>query len=136
MDPNLFYLNYERTFEVLTTIVILSMIVERFLALIFESRPFIDFMAKNEKRNGLKELISFVLSVVLCFVWKFDAVTIIMVSNDKMTVYGMILTGGIVAGGTKGSIKLFKDWLGLMSSAEKERKEIKDAKLKKEIQAI
>ena len=133
MDPNLFYINYERTFEVLVTIVVISMIVERTLALLFESRPFIQ---KTERAPGIKEIISFVVSVTVCIYWQFDALTIIMASGDKMTIPGMILTGGIIAGGTKGSVKLFKDWLGFMSSAEKERKEIKEATLNRKIQAI
>lgn len=133
MDPNLFHIDYERTFEVFVTIVVLSMIVERTLSLLFESRPFIE---KTKNVHGLKEIISFVVSSAVCIFWKFDAVTIVIVSSDKMTIPGMILTGGIVAGGSKGSVKLFKDWLGFMSSAEKEQKEIKEAQLRNKIQAI
>jgi hypothetical protein len=132
MDPNLFHLDYERSFEVLATIVILSMIVERTLSLLFESRFFIE---KTENVRAIKETISFAVSAAVCVYWQFDAVTIIIVAGDKMTIPGMILTGGIVAGGSKGSIKLFRDWLGFMSNAEKERKEIKDAQLEKKIQA-
>ena len=40
MDPNLFYLNYERLFEVLVTIVIFSFFIERALSVVFESRWF------------------------------------------------------------------------------------------------
>ena len=36
MDPNLFHLDYGRTFEVLLTIVVLAMIVERTLSILFE----------------------------------------------------------------------------------------------------
>ncbi len=127
MDPNLFHIDYERLFEVLLTIVVLSMIVERTLSLLFESRPFIK---RTENRHGLRELISFVVSVAVCIYWQFDAVTIIIVSSDVMTIPGMVITGGIVAGGSKGSIKLFKDVLGFMSSAERERQALKEAKLK------
>src|SRR5688572_30407452 len=114
MDPNLFHLDYERSFEVLATIVILSMIVERTLSLLFESRFFIE---KTENVRAIKETISFAVSAAVCVYWQFDAVTIIIVAGDKMTIPGMILTGGIVAGGSKGSIKLFRDWLGFMSNA-------------------
>jgi hypothetical protein len=98
MDPNLFHIDYERLFEVLVTIVVLSMIVERTLSLLFESRPFIK---RTENVHGLKEVISFVVSAFVCIFWKFDAITIIVVSSDKMTIPGMILTGGIIAGGSK-----------------------------------
>jgi hypothetical protein len=45
-----------------------------------------------------------------------------------MTWYGMIITGAIIAGGTKGSIKLFNDVLGFGSSAEKARQDFKQPK--------
>ena len=44
-----------------------------------------------------------------------------MVSHGEMQISGYILTGAVVAGGSKASIKLFKDVMGFMSSAEKER---------------
>lgn len=42
IDPNLFHMDWERTFEVLIVIILLAFIVERALAIIFESRFFID----------------------------------------------------------------------------------------------
>lgn len=133
MDPNLFHIDYERLFEVLVTIVVLSMIIERALSLLFEARPFIK---RTQNVHGVKELISFIVSVTVCIVWKFDAITILIVSSDKMTVPGMIITGGVIAGGSKGSIKLFKDVLGFMSSAEKEKKDLKEAQLQNKIQSL
>lgn len=127
MDPNLFHIDYERLFETLVTIVVLSMIIERTLSLLFESRLFI---IRTENKPGLKEFISFAVSVFVCIYWQFDAITILIVSSEKMTVPGMVLTGGIVAGGSKGSIKLFRDVLGFMSTAQKEEMAKKDAKLK------
>lgn len=127
MDPNLFHLDYERTFEVLLTIVVLSVMVERTLSILFESRPFIK---KTENKGGIKELITFIVCCLVCIFWQFDAITILIVSSDKMTIPGMVITAGIVAGGSKGSIKLFKDILGVMSSAEKERKVEEDNKLR------
>jgi hypothetical protein len=38
MDPNLFHLDWERTFEALTGVVVLSFLVERAMAIVFESR--------------------------------------------------------------------------------------------------
>ena len=127
MDPNLFHLDYERTFEVLSTIVVLSLLIERTLSILFESRPFIK---RTEKTQGVREVISFVMCVAVCIYWKFDAISILIVASEKMTIPGMIITGGIVAGGSKGSVKLFKDVLGFMSSAERERQAVKEVKLK------
>ena len=133
MDPNLFHVDYERLFEVLVTIVVLSFFIERALAVVFETRWFITIYEKpnengnKKKRKGLKELIALVVSIAVCFFWKFDAFTIIVVARDKMQIPGYILTGLIIAGGSKASIKLFRDILGFMSSAEKERISVEQA---------
>jgi hypothetical protein len=121
MDPNLFHLDYERLIEVLVTIVIFSFFIERALALGFESRLFIKIYGAKETRKGLKEVVALVVSIAVCIYWKLDALSIIMASYSEMQIPGYILTGAIVAGGSKMSIKLFKDIMGFMSSAEKER---------------
>lgn len=141
MDPNLFYIDFERLMEVLITIVVLSFFVERALSILFESRPFISRtessetlikMAINEgrptvnikpqeKKGGVKELISFSVSAIICFVWQFDAISITLQTKNEMTWYGMIITAAIIAGGSKGSIKLFKDVMGFKSTAEAAR---------------
>ena len=138
MDPNLFYVDFERLMEVLIAIVILSFFVERALSILFESRPFIartessetlikmaksegrltDKIKPQEKKGGIKELISFIVSVVICFVWQFDAISITLQTKNEMTWYGMIITAAIIAGGSKASIKLFKDVMGFRSTAE------------------
>ncbi|MEZ5083629.1 MAG: hypothetical protein R2750_09285 [Bacteroidales bacterium] len=143
MDPNLFYIDFERLMEVLITIVVLSFFVERALSILFESRPFIartessDTLKKmavsagepsenikpQKKKGGIKELISFIVSVIICFVWQFDAISITLQTKNEMTWYGMIITGAIIAGGSKASIKLFKDVLGFRSTAEGAREE-------------
>ena len=128
MDPNLFFLDYERLFEVLVTITVFSFLVERALSVIFESRWFIDAYEANQIRKGLKEVIALAVSIALCVFWQFDAISIIVVSKAEMQIPGYILTGAVIAGGSKASIKLFKDVMGFMSSAEKERKEAKTKK--------
>jgi hypothetical protein len=148
MDPNLFHIDFERLMEVLTTIVVLSFFVERALSLLFESKAFIyrtesdeivnkikkqfgeqHKLAKSQpKKSGVKETISLIVSVAVCFAWQFDAITITLQTKNEMTWYGMIITGAIIAGGTKGSIKLFNDVLGFKSSAEKARQEFKSEK--------
>ena len=44
MDPNLFHLDWGRVFEVLVAIVIMAFLMERALAVLFESRIFIRHM--------------------------------------------------------------------------------------------
>jgi hypothetical protein len=116
MDPNLFHVDGERLVEVLFTIIVLSFFVERALSLLFESRFFINRYAGK----SIKELIAFAVSVVVCYVWQFDALSILLV-QEKMTIYGEVITGGVIAGGTKGSVKLFRELMGISSNAEKVR---------------
>ena len=118
MDPNLFHINYERLMEVLITIVIFSFFVERALSVLFESGIFIK---KTKGKKGVKETIAIIVSIAVCWSWEFDALTIFLVSNDHMTYGGIIITGAIVAGGSKASIALFRDVMGFMSNAEKKR---------------
>ncbi len=146
MDPNLFHINYERLFEVLISIVVFSFFIERALSVIFESRLFIEkteghppqpeirneqgvviqkAAPAQEKKKGVKELIAIIVSISFCYYWQFDAITIMLASHEKVTIPGMILSALIIAGGSKASMALFKDLLGFMSTAEKERRERK-----------
>lgn len=172
MDPNLFHLDWERTLEALVGIIVLSFLVERACAVLFESRWWISQFedarvgkllgasenapsgnispvvenpsAAGEKqgkvntgetagpakqkalagqRYPLKEFVGFVLSLIICWVWKFDAVSIIMLS-ERTQLAGIIITAGVVAGGSKASIALFHDLLKVRSSANEERKKL------------
>ena len=116
MDPNLFHLDWDRVAEVLTAIVVLSLIIERALSVLFESK----FWTSRLKDKGFKEWVAFIVSVAVCIYWDFDAVSMIFL-KESVTIYGMVITGGIIAGGSKGSIKLFRDVLGFMSNSERDR---------------
>ncbi len=118
MDPNLFHLDWARTLEVLAAVVVLSFVLERGLAILFEHRLFI---AKADKK-GLKEPIAFVVAALVCVMWDFDAVSMIFLT-EKTTVLGEVVTAGIVAGGSKGSIRLFRDVLKIRSNAQMEKDE-------------
>ncbi|MBN2520203.1 MAG: hypothetical protein JXB17_06850 [Bacteroidales bacterium] len=116
MDPNLFHLDWERLGEVLIAIVVLSFLIERALALLFESRFFI----KRFKGRSIKELIALIVGATICWYWDFDALSMIFL-KESVTIFGAILTGAIIAGGSKASIKLFKDIMGVKSSAQSEK---------------
>ena len=112
MDPNLFHLDWERVGEVLAAIVVLSFFLERALAILFESRFFI----KRFEGAGLKEWIAAAVCIAVCIIWKFEAISMVVLT-DRTTVFGEILTGGIIAGGSKASVKLFHDVWDVRSSA-------------------
>jgi hypothetical protein len=205
MDPNLFHVDWERTLEALVAIIILSFLVERVSALLFEARFFAhntkvpqedtpealreiavasvareileagDSEAKTksamrkldpsnplwpgtdvkipelqeraqavlrrarelrERRQRLsgtpiKELIAFLLAASVCIALKFDAFSIILLS-ERTTFIGAIATGAVVAGGSKASIRLFHDLLGIKSQAMREIRDVKETKESKQ----
>lgn len=119
MDPNLFHVDWERTFEAVGLIVILAFIVERALAVLFESRMFVCRYGSGPA----KEVIATVVSIIICFAWKFDALSMIVLT-EHTTPWGFVLTGMVIAGGSKGAVKLFHDLLNIKSSAVAEQQEV------------
>ncbi len=79
----------------------------------------------KRKKGGIKELIAIVLSITVVACYEFDALAIIMKDDCCTSKLGYFITGLIIAGGSKGSIKLFKDVLDFKSDAERRRKEFK-----------
>ncbi len=69
-----------------------------------------------------------IVSFLVIYAYKFDAMAIIF-NEEKNSLIGYLLTAGVIAGGSKGSIKLFRDFLGWKSAAQKEFEESK-ARLK------
>jgi len=144
MDPNLFHLDWERTLEALTGVVVLSFLVERVCALVFESQwwirrfedPRVGLPAGTvlpkevleripaAKRAPLKEAIAFFVALGACLYWDFDAVSIIFLT-ETTRLYGTILTAAVIAGGSKGSVSFFQDVMKVMSSAQRERIELR-----------
>lgn len=116
MDPNQFRLDWEMMGEILAVIVFLSFAVERALAPVFEHRRYI----ARFKDAGLKEPIAFLVALLVCGYFQFDAMGVIL-RADQTSWVGYIVTAAIVAGGSKASIKLFHDLLGVKSTVMKER---------------
>ena len=104
MDPNLFYIDWERLFQVLAVVIVLAFIIERSLAVLFENKYVALFFSKVH----LKELVALLVAYFTVSLFEFDAVSIVMV-GDENTTLGYILTAGVIAGGSKASIKLFVD---------------------------
>jgi hypothetical protein len=125
MDPLVFGIKGEVVAEVLGTIVLLSLFVERALAPIFEWRIVLDTI----KDKGIKEPVAFGVSFLVIYFYKFDAMAILF-SQESNSWIGYAITAGIVAGGSKGSIALFRDYLGWKSTAQKDYEKAKEARLK------
>jgi hypothetical protein len=118
MDPNLFHLDYERLGEVLIAVIVLAFFVERALALVFEHRLF----ANNYGGKGFKEPIAFLVALAICRRWNFDAVSMTILT-EQTSLFGHVITAGLIAGGSKASVSLFHDVFHSMSDAEKVRKQ-------------
>src|SRR5690606_31989735 len=118
LDPNLFHLDWARTTEVLATIILLSLLVERALSVLFESSWYIEKFQEG-KRTRFKELLAFIVSSAVCIVWDFDAISMIVLA-ERTSWFGCIITGAVIAGGSKASIRLFRDWLGIKSTARRD----------------
>jgi len=116
VDPNLMHVDWERTGEALTFVVILSFFIERALAVVFENQ----FWVRTVTRSGVKEFVAVAASVWVCATWKLDAVSMIVLTEENKAV-GYVLTGLVIAGGSKASIKLFHDVLNVESQAQATR---------------
>lgn len=148
MDPNLFHLDWERTLEALTAIVVLAFLLERAAALLFESRFWVYYFEERrvsppggpQKQTSftpgaalpgftilpLKEILVFVVALLICSSWGFDSISLIILS-ERPRLLGYVLTAAVIAGGSKASIKLFHDVMGIRSSAEAERDKIRES---------
>lgn len=116
MDPALFRIDWEVLFEALTTLVVLSFLIERALAVIFEHRAFVE----RAEKKGLKEIIAVVVSYTVVQGVEFDIFAIVF-HLDHPSKWGFFMTAAIVAGGSKASIKLFHDILDIKGKALREK---------------
>ncbi|MCP4246087.1 MAG: hypothetical protein GY778_03470 [bacterium] len=123
MDPNFIHMDWERTFDAIMMVAVVAIIIERALSVIFQSSIYIEYVHKS----GMKETIALAVSIAVCAAWKLDAMGMIILTATT-TVPGYIVTGALVAGGSKGSVKLFQDMLNLQSSAFRMRHTIQAAK--------
>lgn len=117
MDPNLFHIDWEQLGEVLTAVIVLSFLIERALALVFEHRLYVKYLGNR----GFKEFVAFGFAFLICYRWDFDAVSVLL-SAEKTTLVGVIITAGVIAGGSKASIKLFHDVWKIKSTTATEAK--------------
>jgi hypothetical protein len=114
MDPNLFRIDWQQTGEVLIAIVVLAFLVERALALIFESTFYVDRISQY----NIKELITFAVCFAICYRWELDGLSVIL-HGGKMTLIGEAMTAAVIAGGSKASLKLFRDVMGVENEQSK-----------------
>jgi len=118
MDPNLFHLDWEQLGEVLATIVVVAFIVERALSLLFENKIYVQKLGDKP----VKEIIAFAGALIVCWRWQLDGLSVILHGN-KITFLGELITAGVIAGGSKGALKLFRDVMGVENEMAKAARE-------------
>lgn len=116
MAPDLFAVNWDTLGEALAVLVVLSIVIERALALVFEHRKFIE----RFDGSNVKEIIAFAVCLGVVMYWKFDIISIIFI-GDNNTWLGYGLTAATIAGGSKGSVALFHNVLNVKSNALRDK---------------
>jgi len=122
MDDTPFELSWERLDEALLTVVVLAFLLERALAIVFEHRLFV----QRCQGKGYKEFVAFALAGLVCWHWDFDAISLIL-APQTTTRLGILVTAAVIAGGSKGAVRLFRDLLGIKSVAYQEAEEARAA---------
>lgn len=124
-DPNQFAIDWATLFEMLALIILLAFVVERALAMVYESTPFVKFSLKRKlaDKGDFKTLGAFILSSLVTMLFQIDLVAVIL-SHAHTSLFGELLTASVIAGGSKASIALFRNILDVKSGdvdrAEKE----------------
>jgi hypothetical protein len=95
-------------FDAFMLVTIMAVLLERSLALVFEQK----FVQRILSGKGLKEIIAFGICFFVCKEWAIDVVSMMLkVEPGKML--GFAITAAAIAGGSKASIKLFNDVIGI-----------------------
>jgi len=100
--------------KILWFVTVLSLLVERALSLVFEHRVWIA-LERDFTGAGLKELVAVLLSWSMVRTAGFDAFGL-MFARPPST-FGLLLTAGMIAGGSKGMVKLMRDVLGVTKTS-------------------
>ena len=114
MDPNQFAVNWATLFEMLALIIVLAFLVERALAIIYESKPFIRFSLKREadEKGDFKTMGAFVLSALVTTMFDIDIIAVVL-SHAHTSLFGQLISAAVIAGGSKASIRLFREILNV-----------------------
>lgn len=119
------YGEFANVLSALGILVVAATFVERALAFVFEHKWFVKLFMHEEpdptdntkicltsKIPGLKGIIALALSMFICFVYKFDVLSVLF-NNDQNAEVGMVLTAFILAGGSAGAIAIFQGYLNI-----------------------
>jgi len=97
------------------SVAVLAIFVERALAIAFEHPLWMRFF---DRVNGIKEIIALALSYAICKDVGFDAIALVT-GDSSVHRAGLWITAATIAGGSKGSKRLFYELWGIKSRAAK-----------------
>ena len=104
----------ETFIEIMLQFAVLSLIIERSLYQVFDSKIWKDYLEKriDEQLGGgffdIKPFISICVSVSIIYRFKLDMIANLLERPEQPTLLSMLLTGFFVAGGSTGIYKFFK----------------------------
>lgn len=93
--------NYEMIFGTLLVLCMVSLFVERALALLFESKPYKKYL----EGKGLKPFIVFAVCYLVVRQYDLDALSLVI--NRGSFSMGPIITAAVIAGGSKGVMSIW-----------------------------
>jgi hypothetical protein len=123
------YAQFLSVLGALGKLVVLSMMLERALAFVFEHEWFIAVTTREvpdptdasktirkSRIPGLKGLLALAAALGICFGYRFDVLGTLF-GQSQATRIGILLTSLVAAGGSAGAIAIFQGYLGLSKDA-------------------
>lgn len=113
--------------DALIKVVVLAFMIERALAVIFDTDRVRDYLVRSG--NDLKPWVAIAVSVTACYGLKINAVGPLggpgaaLGDGSYLAWLGTAITGLVVAGGSVGAVKLFQDVLGFRRSTREQARE-------------
>ena len=114
--------HYENVLGALIMLVILSLILERALAVVFEWSVWREWLVAKK----LRAPIALGVAYVICIWADFDVLSVLFAKENGYSgdfSLGPLITAAVIAGGSKGAILLFQGVLGFGRDAVKARVE-------------
>ena len=102
--------NGDEVFKIVWVVTVLAFMIERALAILFEHRLWIR-MEERLHLKGMKELVAIALAYNLSAWASFDAPALMF--HKESGRYSMLITALVIAGGSKGAVKLMQGYMGI-----------------------
>lgn len=133
-------MSYDSFINISLLLIFLSFAVERSLAIVFETEAYINIKNRPEY---IKPLLAVMFSLLFLYVTNIDPTKLlpenILVKTDSVQILTIkstittLLFALIISGGSKASLKLFKDVLQVRSGAEKRRDVLSSVKANEKV---